>query len=329
MRRTIVHCVLSIAIYIMCGTLLLDRPLTTGVLRSRIEMTLAAGRAVEESKLVIIAGSNAPYSHRCEVIGLIVGRSCVNGGIAVGIGLDYLFARWKKLLRPGDIVYLPLEEAQYVRSRAANALGPDAAIMLRHDRATLLALPPERMLGAVFSTDLRGIAMSLIETVLAADGFHDPRAAAEGTVNALGDHIGHTAALGVPNQPALLLATPFHPTQSQVTDGYGAALVADFLDWAARHGVLVVGGLPTGFADSPIPEASIAAIRNVFRQHHAEFLELPNRSRYPRQAFFDSQDHLNEEAQIGHSLLVARALAGTSRGMVFGALTGRISAPTP
>lgn len=315
--------------YIMCGALLLDRPLTTGVLRSRIEATLAAGQAIEEPKLVIIAGSNAPYSHRCEVIGPIVGRPCINGGIAVGVGLDYLFARWKPLLHPGDIAYLPLEEAQYVRSRAANALGPDAAIMLRHDRATLLGLPPERMLGAIFSTDLRGIVLSLIETALTADRFHDPRAAAEGTVNALGDHIGHTAALGAPNQAALLLATPFHPTAKQIATGYGASLVADFLEWAARHDVRVVGGLPTGFADSPIPDASIAAIRGIFRQYHAEFLELPNRSRYPRRDFFDSQDHLNEEAQIVHSRSVARGLAAASRGILVGALTDRRSAPMP
>ena len=35
----------------------------------------------------------------------------------------------------------------------------------------------------------------------------------------------------------------------------------------------------------------------------------PNRSRYPRSAFFDSQDHLNESAQIAHSMTIAQALS--------------------
>jgi hypothetical protein len=82
-------------------------------------------------------------------------------------GLDYLFARWKPRLQPGDIVYLPLEEAQYLRSRAASDLGPDAAIMLRHDRATLQTMPLHRRIAALFVGDLRAVIMSLIETGLA------------------------------------------------------------------------------------------------------------------------------------------------------------------
>lgn len=93
---------------------------------------------------MILAGSNAPNSHRCEVIEPILGIACVNGGVAVGIGLDYLFARWRPLLHPGDIAYLPMAEEQYVRSRAASDLGPDAAIMFRHDWRTLPLLPPAR-----------------------------------------------------------------------------------------------------------------------------------------------------------------------------------------
>ena len=44
----------------------------------------------------------------------------------------------------------------------------------------------------------------------------------------------------------------------------------------------MIGGLPTGFDDSPIPDAAIAAIRAIYTAHGALFLELPNRSRYPR-----------------------------------------------
>jgi hypothetical protein len=69
-----------------------------------------------------------------------------------------------------------------------------------------------------------------------------------------------------------------------------------------------VGGLPTGFADAPIPDSTIASIQSVFQSNHAAFLLLPNRARYPRTAFFDTPDHLNEPAQIAHSRAVAVAL---------------------
>ncbi len=307
-RRVLLPCLLSLLLYAVVFGVLLERPLSLGMFRDRIDATLARGAAIEGPKLVIIAGSNGPYSHRCETMEPFLGHACVNAGVAVGIGLDYLFARWRPLLRPGDIVYLPLEEAQFTRSRAAATLGPDAAIMFRHDRATLALLPPDRLLGAAFSFDLRAALMSLIETGPVRAGFRDPRAAAVGSVNAWGDHVGHTAALGEANAARLARIMPFHETAAGVASGDGSALVRDFVLWAGAHGVRVVGGLPAGFADSPVPEDTRAAIRAVFTEAGARFIDLADRARYPRAAFFDTPDHLNEAAQIAHSQLIAAAL---------------------
>jgi hypothetical protein len=305
MRRIVLHVMLSLSLYIGAFGSVLDRPLSLGALQARIETGLARGRAVAGPKLVILAGSNGPYSHRCATIEPLIGRPCINAGVAVGIGLDYLFARWKPELHPGDIVYLPLEEAQYIRPREANSLGPDAAIMLRHDRATLRGMPPDRQVAALFSNDLRALAMSAAECAMA-PWLSPAKLRPE---NSNGDRIGHTAALAARNALALAAATPDHPGADRIGAGYGAAIVAGFLDWAYDNGIVAAGGLPAGFADSPIPGDSIAAIETIFREHRAGFVELPNWSRYPRSAFFDTQDHLNEEAQIVHSVLVGQALA--------------------
>ena len=329
MRRILLACAASLVIYITGFACLLDRPLTLGALRARIEANLTLGETIHEPKLVILAGSNGPYSHRCETIEPIIHRPCINAGVAVGVGLDYLFTRWEPLLHRGDIVYLPMEEAQYVRPRATADLGPDASIMLRHDRTTLWILPPRRQIAALFAGDLRAAIMSLIETALADGGFHDPRAEATGSYNSRGDHIGHTVALATLNQSTLAVIVPFHPSALRISEGYGTVLVAGFLRWAGLHGVRVIGGLPTGFADSPIGDDSLDAIRAIYRDHGAGFLELPNHSRYPRIAFFDTQDHLNEPAQIAHSVAVAKKLAqflypeNTEQ-----ALMGRIPAPS-
>jgi hypothetical protein len=92
----------AILLFVACGAsvlgyaaifgLLLDRPLALAPLGRQIEARLRLGEAATAPKLIILAGSNGPYSHRCEVIGAMLGMACVNGGIAVGIGLDYLFA---------------------------------------------------------------------------------------------------------------------------------------------------------------------------------------------------------------------------------------------
>jgi hypothetical protein len=308
MRRILLTCAASILLYAVAFGFLLDRPLTLGALRARIEANLAFGEAIHQPKLVIIAGSNGPYSHRCETIEGIIGRPCVNAGAAVGVGLDYLFTRWKPLLHPNDIVYLPLEEAQYFRSRATSELGPDAAIMLRHDRATLWAMPLRRKIAALFACDLRAAIMSLIETALMGEDFRDPRDAATGGFNERGDHVGHTALLGALNQSAVAAMVPFHPSGEQIRSGYGATQVVAFLRWAEAHDVRVIGGLPTGFADSPFLADELAAIHAIFQDNGGAFLETPEGGRYPRSAFFDSPDHLNETAQISHSVAVGQAL---------------------
>ena len=92
----------SLLLYFVLFGLLLDRPLTLGYLRHQLDMKVARGASLHGPKLVILAGSNGPYSHRCETIQPILHLPCVNAGVAVGVGLDYLFARWKPLLHPGD-----------------------------------------------------------------------------------------------------------------------------------------------------------------------------------------------------------------------------------
>ena len=57
-----------------------------------------------------------------------------------------------------------------------------------------------------------------------------------------------------------------------------------------------------------MPGATLSAIRSVYLSNGGEFLELPELSRYPRSAFFDTAEHLNETWQIIHSKLVANGL---------------------
>jgi hypothetical protein len=306
--RVIFPCLLSLLVYLVLFAGVLDRPLSLGTFRSQIEARLDRGAEIEGRKLVIIAGSNGPYSHRCETMEPMLGVACVNAGIAVGIGLDYMFARWEPLLHSGDTVYLPLEEAQYTRTATAASVGPDASIMFRHDWSTLSELSPNRRFGAAFSFAPRAALMSVIETAFVWRHFADPRAATIGSSNAWGDHVGHTWALGEANAAHLATVTPNHETPADIRSGDGTAIVRDFISWCERHGVRVIGGLPADFAESPMPEATRAAIRDLFTAAGAHFIDFGERAHYPRSAFFDTPDHLNEAAQIAHSRLVAEGL---------------------
>lgn len=309
MRRLLLACIASLACYGLVFGYLLDRPLTYGLIDQQLEAKLARAAAAPPPRIVILAGSNGPYSHRCEVIEAMLAMPCVNGGVAVGIGLDYLFARWRALLRPGDVVYLPMEEEQYTRSHAATALGPDASIMFRRDWRTLEALPPERWLAALFSYDLRAALMSLIEMSLVETDFHDPRAEMVGETNAWGDHAGHTTERASTSRAVLASVVLHHPTAANIAAGYSSRLIAAFVRWAHAHNIRAIGGPPPQFFDSPMPDATERAIRSIYLANGGEYLDLPGRARYPRTAFFDTAEHLNEPWQIWHSAVVAHALA--------------------
>ena len=298
----------AIGLYALAFACVLDRPLSLGTLRRALDAKLAYAAGLPRPKLVILAGSNALFSHSCAIIGAMLDLACVNGGVAQGLGLDYQFALWKPLLRAGDIVYMPMELQQYVVRPGAARAGPDAAIMLRHDRATLVHLGSARIIAAVFSSTAEDAVLSLVEA--AALGLHPAFALASFTeTDAAGDGIGHTLARAAANQRFLAGLHRADPAPAAIAAGYGAVEIARFLDWAQGHGLRVVGGWPTEFADAPPDPRLAATLAGFYRAHGAGFFPLPSRGRYPRADFFDSQDHLATECQARHSIAVALGLS--------------------
>ena len=182
--------------------------------------------------------------------------------------------------------------------------------MFRHDWRTLAKLPPDRWIGALFSSDLSWRGDGGDRDTLASTGFQDPRAAVTGTTNEWGDHVGHTLALAAPAAPCSLLPCRSTRPPSQIRDGYGTRLIVGFVRWAARERYprdRRAANRVRRFADRRT--TTVAAIRAVYLDNGAAFLELPNRSLYPRIAFFDTPAHLNEPWQILHSRAVAAALS--------------------
>src|SRR6516165_7333059 len=95
MRRLFRLCSLSVLVYIVVFAMVVDRPLSLGVLRLELLQKTARMAALPSPKLVIMAGSNGPYSHSCVVMSVMLNMPCENAGIAVGIGLDDIFVRYE------------------------------------------------------------------------------------------------------------------------------------------------------------------------------------------------------------------------------------------
>jgi hypothetical protein len=300
--RLALSCLASLILYFTAFALVLDRPLSLGLLRLEIQQKAARLAILPSPKLVILAGSNGPYSHSCAVIGAMLDMPCENAGIAVGVGLDFLDRTYEASLRRGDVLYMPMEFSQYEVSRGAADSGVDAAILLRHDRFMLAGMGTDRILAAAFSNSFPNFLEAAIEMPMAR--VISPLATLDCEYDGFGDRINHGFATA---KPALLEAAPA-PAQGSVGDHYGAALIAAFARRETGLGVLVVGGLPTGFSTAPPSLETVASIRALYIDHGGQFLMLPNLSRYPPADFYDSPDHLAQPCQFAHSIAIARRL---------------------
>jgi len=306
MRRIIACCGLSILLYGFVFGYSVDRPLSLGLLRLEITQKTTRLATMPSPKLVILAGSNGPYSHSCVVIGAMLNLPCENAGIAVGIGLDDLFIRYAPLLRPGDIVYMPMELPQYTATRAQYRAGPDGGFLFRHDRSLLEQLPPDRMLGAIFCCNLPDFLESLAEMPLAGAEEIVPSRLLAHEYNSQGDRIDNPLDLA---SPALLRHPPRRePAASDLKTGYGSTLIARFVAALAARRVLVIGGLPADYRTAALHQQTINTLSAIYTENGGDFMVLPNRSLYPVADFFNSEDHLAQPCQYLHSIAIAFAL---------------------
>ena len=281
-----------------------QRPLTLDSMAPLIQHKLAHAQALPAPRLLVLAGSNGRYSHRCQALQAATRWPCSNLSLAVGLGLDFQLRQIEPLLRAGDVLYLPLEYSQYRVSQDEMESGAENTLLVHHFREQLWSLPWRRMARAYGSFDLSFLTHGLLEMALARTGFQ--RRSGADSLTPEGDENGHTAADGRAYQAFLRSArfdtTPL-PLHSHALD-----VIDAFLARAAQRSVQVVGGLPTTPDNVVLDGAGIVRLRELFARHGHGFLLLPSRSQYPLSCFFDTLYHLHEECQIRHSLAVGAAL---------------------
>lgn len=282
-----------------------QRPLTLGDMVRQLDLKLAYARAVNSPKIVVLAGSNGRYSHRCESIAQILGRPCANASIASGIGLDFLLEQFDAVLRPGDLVYMPLEYEQYTANAAAMHGGAQNAVLVRsRGPAYVGSLDATRLLGVFGAYDLPFMIRGLSEMALARNGFR--RRTGSDTLTPQGDEMGHTAEKGQAYKDFVLRAPP--PATSVVPSPEVSSTLHAFLARQLNKRVMVLGGLPTVPADTVIADRDIERIRELYTSAGQHFATTQELSRYPRSCFYDTPYHLTEECQMLHSDAVADLL---------------------
>ncbi|MBU6425484.1 MAG: hypothetical protein KGQ69_04035, partial [Rhodospirillales bacterium] len=227
MKRLLICAAASVALYLVLFGLVLERPLSLEPLQWEMAQKQARLATLPSPKLVILAGSNGPYSHSCAVMGPMLGMPCENAGIAVGIGLDEIFARYAPTLHAGDVVYMPMELEQYAMTRAQYRALVDGALILQHDPAMLWHLPLGRDFGAMFCCTLADGLEAVSEMPLAELGVRSGKKMLAAEYDVQGDRVDNDLA----NADKTLLSGParVEPSAAAIKDGYGTKLITRFV----------------------------------------------------------------------------------------------------
>jgi len=287
-----------------------QRPLVVGEIQKNLDYKLAYARSLGSPKIVILAGSNGRFSHRCEQLTQATGMPCVNASVGVGIGLDFQLDQWRPLLARGDVVYMPLEYSQYRFNNAEMHGGLQNALMVQSQPAYLWSLDARRIAAAYGSFDLQFLIHGLGEMALDQRGFR--RRSSTDSLTPQGDESGHTAQLGRAYEGFL------RATAATIGSGYSTVpersdtiqILERFLGQARLDGVSVIGGLPSVPDSIAVEPRDIERLRRLYEGQGQRLIVLPNESRYPLSCFFDTLYHLNEGCQQSHSAAVGEALRG-------------------
>ena len=297
----------GVALYMALFMFAVDKPMTGRINLDYIDFKKKYLESLgKQRKILILAGSNGRFSHRCQTIENDIHTPCVNLSITALLDLKFVFSRYEKYFNPGDILYMPLEY-EAIQARSPWEAGGEAPLIVRHDRCLLAKMDPRQALSSLFYFDLRYLISGTGEMILSAAGAK--RRYGIETLTLQGDESGHTIARGRPYRRHVgQIAAPL--VNAEVLRNESAwGDVIWIMGQSRKRGVMVVGGLPTTFEDVFIPKGALKAISRIYINGGQYFLILGNKSLYPRSAFYDTAYHLSEEFQIRHSHLVALGLS--------------------
>ena len=314
--RIVAALILSLIAYIVLFFVIIKQPLTTGLTNAYYVKKIGYARSIKGPKIVLFAGSNGLFSHRCETIEKVSGIPCVNASLHAGLAIDVALQSLKNFVRSGDTVLMPLEYDQYAQSdrNMVRNVATNTYLVSYHP-GWLLRLSPERIVFAMFSFDIRYLLSATTETLLSSLGVE--RRYTIDTLTANGDMKGHTAEKGLEYREYISgLPSPL-PDEHYFTQNTfdGEREIGKFLRWAKGNDVAVIGLLPTVFDDVPVPQAIIDKLRLLFENEGQYFLSMPGNSQYARSHFYDTHYHLNEETQIEHSRTIAERLMPLMRSL--------------
>lgn len=308
-RSVILSMAASCALFPFLFAFVIHKPLTIGLMHQMFEQKLRHASQIQKPKLVIVAGSNGRFSHSCSEFERLTNVPCANLSVTAQVSLNFSVRLAQKVLRAGDVLFMPVEYGFLSGSVDGIGAGDEYALVVAYQRKEFSNFTLADTAEAWFHFDLPYLASAIGETTLDALGVK--RRYSLDTLTSQGDEFGHSKQKGLNYQNYLHSLDWSAPALEILTaKSRSASELQILLREISDLGVTVIGGLPTTFDDEPIPKDVIESRREFFESFGGEFLVPANDSQYPRDRFYDTPYHLNEETQIQHTEDLTTRLIG-------------------
>jgi hypothetical protein len=265
-----------------------------------------AALAIQEPKLLLVAGSSALMGLSAQEIQRQTGYPTVNLGTHAALGPAYILGLAREVARPGDTVLLALEYELYdqggISRRSADTLFIDYVVA--RDPAYVRALSRRQQFEIAMLIPAKRLRQGVVNL------FRKPKPAVLGAVysvdqiNAFGDQVGTSQA----RRPA---TAPARSRISQVFAGglsenpAGFPVLREFCAWAARNRIRVLATFPNiahrPEYDRPEARKTPGQIRAFFAPLGVPVLADAKDSILPESEFFDTLYHLTEEAALART----------------------------
>jgi hypothetical protein len=265
---------------------------------------------IQGRRIVVVAGSNALFGIDSKMLEQAYDLPVVNFAVNAGLMLPYVLLKSQAVLRPGDIVLLPLEYHFYVYDGIPNTQMIDQ----------IWSRDPHFLQSLTVGEQWRMIWMISLNRVM--EGFR----AAGGVPTMCGpyghenidDHGDqtHTSA-----EEAKAWASDWEALKTELPRRYGAQAEQDqgwwwlrrYVRWAREQGIHLIFLPPAMMADpsyrhDPVEARFYTTLADRVRTLGVAFVGEPYSSMYPREWFFNTDHHLIDQARTRHTRRIIEAL---------------------
>jgi hypothetical protein len=254
------------------------------------------------NKIVFGGGSNALFGVRTEDIEKELNIPTVNFGVMAGLQIDYILDRVKRILKPGDVVIVPLEYSQLLYN--GNLDEVRTIFILMFDKNYFHSLPFFEKIKYFVNISPRTVTLSILSIIRKIQGNKKSFSAYEThSLNKNGDDLSNIGNDWVKKKYDSIL--PVDIQKGDLKETIGLKKINEFNLWCNKNNInFFVSYATTIYFDAYLNteyQEYFNKIQSYFKEHNIKTIGYPSDFFYDKDLFYDTIYHLNSFGATYHT----------------------------